>query len=117
MPTLEIKTNVDPSLLTPQLASKTVEIVANALGKPKSYVVVSFTPSVMSWGGDSGPTAIVHLGSIGRIDRETNKKTSKTLSTFLTKELGISNDKFYIMFHNLNKEDVGYNGTTFDDLM
>ena len=66
MPTLEIKTNVDSGLLTPQLAAKTVDVVANALGKPKSYVVVSFTPSVMSWGGDSGPTAIVHLWGSAR---------------------------------------------------
>ncbi|XP_015784769.1 macrophage migration inhibitory factor [Tetranychus urticae] len=117
MPTLEVQTNVDASKLTPELAGKAAQVVADALGKPKSYVIVSFKSAVMSMGGESGPTAIAHLGSIGKIDREMNKKTSKALSAFLVKELGLPEDKFYIMFHNLNKENVGWKGTTFDDFL
>ncbi|XP_074597277.1 macrophage migration inhibitory factor-like [Brevipalpus obovatus] len=117
MPTLEVFCNVDQSKLTPQLSAKAVDVVANALGKPKNYVCALFVHSVMNFGGDSGPSAIVHLSSIGKIDGETNKKTTAKLTDLLVKELGVDEKRLYINFHNLDKANVGYMRTTFADLM
>ena len=117
MPTLEVFCNVDQSKLTPQLTAKAVDVVANALGKPKNYVCAVFVHSLMNFGGDSGPSAIVHLSSIGKIDRDTNKKTSAKLSDFFVKELGVDEKRLYINFHDLEKSNVGYMRTTFAELM
>lgn len=113
MPTLEIFTNADQSKLTPQLASKATEVVASALGKPKSYVCVSLISSVMCFGGDPSPCAQVHLSSIGQIDPAKNQKTSAALADLLSKELGIDDGRMYIFFNDLKASNVGYQRTTF----
>ncbi|XP_074596397.1 macrophage migration inhibitory factor-like [Brevipalpus obovatus] len=114
---LEVFCNVDQSKLTPQLSAKAVDVVANALGKPKNYVCALFVHSVMNFGGDSGPSAIVHLSSIGKIAGETNKKTKAKVTDLLVKELGVDEKRLYINFHNFDKSNVGYMRTIFADLM
>lgn len=117
MPTLQIFTNVDQSKLTAALATKATDVVAKALGKPKSYVCVALIPSVMTFAGDASPTAQIHLSSIGEIDPQTNKSTTVAITNLLSKELGIDSSRFYIFFHDLEKANVGYMGQTFADLM
>lgn len=117
MPTLEVFCNVDPSKLTSQLSAKAVDVVADALGRPKNYVFAVFNHSLINFGGDSGPSAIAHLSAIGKIDEETNKKTSAKLTDFLVQELGVDEKRLYISFRDLDKANVGYMRTTFADLM
>lgn len=68
-------------------------------------------------GGVEAACAVASLESIGQLGREPNKKHSKLLSAHIEKELGIPSDRLYINFVDLNKANVGYSGTTFDDLL
>ncbi len=57
------------------------------------------------------------LSSIGQLGREANKKHSKALFAHIEKELGIPGDRLYINYFDLDKANVGFSGTTFDDLL
>jgi len=118
MPILTIHTNIANECISADFTSKTVDIVAGALGKPKSYVVVNVIGSQnLNWGGSAAPAAVATLGSIGQINREANKNTTALLCNHLEKELNIPGSRFYVNFVDLKAEDVGYNGTTFADIL
>ena len=137
MPVFELNTNVPTSKVSANLVADLTNVVASALGKPASYVAVqinaganlafgkfelsskdkSIMATIFCVGGSGNPAGISRLSSIGQIDRQKNKETSKKISAVLEKELGIASDRLYIEFVNLNKENVGYSGTTFDDLL
>ncbi|RWS29771.1 macrophage migration inhibitory factor-like protein [Leptotrombidium deliense] len=114
MPCLEVTTNVPKDKIPADFAKVTVDLIAKLLGKPASYVVVVIrSDATMSWAGDDSPAAVVHLTSIGQIDRAKNKKTSAALYPHFEKNLGISGERMYIMFHDMAGENVGYSGSTF----
>lgn len=118
MPTLSVQTNVKSAAVPDNLAKDLVDVVAKALGKPKSYVVVHVQPDqLMSWGGTDDPCAIVNLGSIGQISKEKNIKTTQTISGRLEQALGIKDDRMYIMFTDLQSQNVGYTNTTFATIL
>uniref|UniRef100_A0A6G1SE08 L-dopachrome isomerase n=1 Tax=Aceria tosichella TaxID=561515 RepID=A0A6G1SE08_9ACAR len=116
MPVFVVNTNVkDVPKDFKQLAT---EAVAKSLGKPVSYVAVQVNAGQnLSFGGTDEPAALCDLTSIGALSVESNKKHSKALMNLLEKQLGVSSQRVYISFHNLNKADIGFSGTTFDDLM
>lgn len=118
MPTFSLKTNVPKSKIPKDFVKNTADTVAKMLGKPKSYVVVHVVPDqLMSWGGTDDPCALLDILSIGKLGREENKKHSAVLSDYVGKHLGIDKDRMYITFHDADKAIIGYNGTTFDDLL
>ena len=62
--------------------------VSSCLGKPESYVMISYKKvDGMMFGGSTDPCAFCHLASIGKIGPETNPKMSKTISELLQKHL------------------------------
>jgi phenylpyruvate tautomerase len=67
MPYLSIQSNRTlPEKKQTELLGAASKIVASELGKPESYVMVSFAPGVrMSFAGEEGPTAFLELRSIG----------------------------------------------------
>lgn len=71
----------------------------------------------MSWGGSSGPCGVARLMSIGQLGVEANKKHSAVLYDHIEKNLGIPKDKLYIHFIDEKTANVGYNGTTFHDIL
>ncbi|KAF5301088.1 hypothetical protein FQA39_LY10907 [Lamprigera yunnana] len=71
----------------------------------------------LSWGGSTDPAAFATLTSIGALGVEENKKHSKALSEFINKELAIPSNRMYISFHNIPTSDLGYNGTTFHEIL
>jgi len=71
----------------------------------------------MVWGGEDVPCAIVSLMSIGKLGLKENKEHSKVLSQHFEKNLGISPDHAYISFQDAKTQDLGYNGTTFHDIL
>lgn len=118
MPTLVVDTNLPQDKLTADAAAKLHAAVAAALGKPPSYVCVQLSGGkTMNFGGSTDPCALLTLGSIGQISTEKNKATSAALAKVLEAELGISSSRAYIEFKNYDKANVGFQGTTFDDLL
>lgn len=118
MPTLTVQTNVKAEKIPENLVKDLVDVVANVLGKPKSYVVVLVQPDqLMSWGGSDDPCAIVSLGSIGQISKDKNIKTTQAISSRLEQTLGIKDDRIYIIFTDLQAANVGYTNTTFATIL
>jgi phenylpyruvate tautomerase len=116
MPVFVINTNVKD--VPANFKSLATEAVAKTLGKPVSYVAVQVNAGQnLSFGGTDEPAALCDLMSIGALSVESNKKHSKALMELLGKQLSIKPSRIYLSFHNANKADVGYNETTFDDLI
>jgi len=118
MPHFRLETNVPKSKVTSRLLKNLSKAVANTLGKPESYVVVTIIPDqLMTWGGNDKPCGTATLMSIGCLGVEQNKKHAAILYPILEKELGIPGDRLYITFCDEKSSNVGYTGTTFQTII
>ena len=114
MPYLSIQSNhaVDEATRA-AFNSKASLLVAELLGKPERYVMVSFAPSQpMCFAGTSGPCAYLELKSIG-LPASRTAELSQQLCTLAESELGISADRIYIEFSDAPRAFWGWNGGTF----
>lgn len=118
MPHFQIRTNVPKSSIPSTFLKETSTLIANMLGKPEGYCVVTAIPDqMMMFGGEDGPCAMAILMSIGKLGLSENKKYSKILSDHVEKHLGVSPSRMYIEFHDTPSSQVGYRGTTFHELL
>nr|XP_022914982.1 macrophage migration inhibitory factor homolog [Onthophagus taurus] len=118
MPHLRIETNVPQIKIPKDLPAKLCQVIAKSLGKPLGYCVVTLVGDVnMSWGGTDEPAAQATLMSIGGLGVEQNKKHSKAIFDAVIPELGITEDRMYILFSNVPSSDLGYQSTTFKDIL
>lgn len=114
MPLLKIQTNkaVDDSTAK-ALISDASAVVADLLGKPERYVMVSFEHNpAMLFGGSNEPLAYLELKSIGLPELQT-ADLSRSLSDLLNKMLGLPADRIYIEFANAPRNMWGWNSGTF----
>ncbi|XP_030251369.1 macrophage migration inhibitory factor-like [Sparus aurata] len=78
------------------------------------YMAVHINPDqTMMFGGKGDPCALCSLTSIGKISKPQNKQYSKLLCGLLNKHLGISADRIYIIFPDIEPANVAWNNTTF----
>lgn len=118
MPCFTINTNVDAKKVPANFKSLATQVIAKSLGKPVEYIAVHVnTNQDISFGDTEEPAALCDLVSIGALSVDSNKKHSKAIMDFLFLHLGIPKSRIYITFKNTPKGDIGYDGTTFDDLM
>lgn len=114
MPLLRIETNV--SLDTPDaeaLVTQASQAVADGLGKPERYVMVtvhSSAPVLMA--GTAEPAAFLDLRSIGLPDGKT-EALSKALCGLIESAIGVPRDRVYINFADVPRAHWGWNGGTF----
>ena len=112
MPMLRIQTNQpieDPG----QLVSKASRTVAEQLGKPESYVMVSLEPNPnMIFAGSGEPLAYLELKSIG-LPATATGGLSQSLCGLMQDEAGISPDRIYIEFADAPRNMWGWNSGTF----
>ncbi|RZC37681.1 uncharacterized protein BDFB_004462 [Asbolus verrucosus] len=114
----KLETNVPQDKIPPNLPQKLCEVVSKSLGKPIGYCVATVIGGVnMSFGGTDAPAAQATLMSIGALGVDQNKKHSKALYEVVSKELGVPRDRMYIHFINAASSDVGFNGSTFHDIL
>jgi len=114
MPYLQIQTNVDvkPEQQAILLANASL-MVANALGKPESYVMVALQANTpMLFAGTEQPTAFLELKSI-RLPTGSTAELSQKLCAFIENSLKIPKDRVYIEFMNAEASLWGWNGRTF----
>jgi len=114
MPLLKIQTN--QALENNQqstLIKKASQTVAELLGKPESYVMVSFEYNpAMLFAGSSDPLAYLELKSIGLPESRTRDFSSE-LTELLHTETDIPADRVYIEFMDAPRAMWGWNGSTF----
>ncbi len=118
MPTLKIQTNWQPggrpaSNKISNLLRAASQKVAEILGKPERYVMVSYEPNDhMLFGGDASPLAYLELKSIGLPEART-AEISAALCALVNELTGIPQDRIYIEFSNAERHMWGWNGGTF----
>lgn len=118
MPILTVNTNVNSQKVPANFKTNATNVVAKTLGKPESYIAIHVNAEQdISFGNTDEPAALCSLLSIGALSTTSNKKHSKAITQFLTEALGIKPDRIYISFEDCNKANVGFNSTTFDDLI
>ena len=112
MPVLNLHTNVsiaDKESLLKEASS----MVAEALGKPESYVMIQIEDGVaMSFAGTTGPLAYVELKSLGLSTHQT-AALSETICGFISEKLGIDASRIYIEFASPERAMFGWNRSTF----
>lgn len=114
MPLLRIQTNTK---LTDDkrdaLLKKASRAVAQALGKPEDYMMVSLeTDRPMMFAGSQVPAAFLDLRAIGLPTGQT-EQLSALLCDLARTELGVAKERVYINFANVPANLWGWNGETF----
>ncbi|XP_053486514.1 macrophage migration inhibitory factor [Ictalurus furcatus] len=114
MPMFVVNTNVSKDEVPAGLLSEITQELAKAMGKPANYIAVHIVPDqMMMFGGKGDPCALCSLHSIGKIGGSHNKQYSKLLMGVLNKHLGISPDRIYINFFDMDASNVAWNNSTF----
>ncbi|XP_075902831.1 macrophage migration inhibitory factor [Nelusetta ayraudi] len=114
MPMFVVNTNVAKGDVPMALLSEATEELAKAMGKPVQYMSVQINPDqMMMFGGKGDPCALCSLHSIGKISGAQNKQYSKLLCGLLNKHLGISPERMYINFFDMEAVNVAHNSDTF----
>ncbi|XP_014055340.1 macrophage migration inhibitory factor isoform X1 [Salmo salar] len=86
------------------------ELIKNVTQK---YLAVHIVPDqLMMFGGKGDPCALCSLHSIGKIEGA-QKQYSKLLCGLLNKHLGISPDRIYVNFFDMEAANVAWNNSTF----
>ena len=114
MPYFSIETNqpIDPAS-NQQLLKKTSAFIADLLGKPESYVMISLQPDTpLIFGGSDAPAAFVRLKSIG-LHQDRCPEMSEKICRLIEQDLGVPQDRVFIDFKNLERSMFGWNGKTF----
>ena len=114
MPLLKLETTV----ALPDEKKKTVlaalsKAVADTIGKPEQYIMVTTNQSDVLMSGKAGDAAFVDIRSIGGLNRETNRKLSQQICKLLKDSLGIAPDRVYLNFSDMEAGNWGWNGSTF----
>ena len=114
MPLLKIQTNQPVDAATQQaLAVSASQTVADLLGKPERYVMVSVGHNpAMLFGGSDEPLAYLELKSIGLPGSQT-ADLSRSLCDLLKEKLDLPADRIYIEFSDAPRNMWGWNGGTF----
>lgn len=114
MPYLKIQTNQELDASEGKnLIEKASGLVAEKLGKPERYVMVTLDPPVpMMFAGSNEPTVFMELKSIGLSESQT-PELSGALCDLAHDTLGVSLDRIYIEFSDAPRKMWGWNGATF----
>ena len=116
MPLLQIQTSA-PSPAAGAAASllkNLSSLLARELGKPESYVMVSFEHDAeLLFAGSAEPACFVALKSIGTFTPAQTEKLSALLCAKLADALGVASNRIYIEFTDAKPHLWGYDGGTF----
>ena len=114
MPLLKIQTNVVLAAdAGKSLVSEASRAVAEMLGKPERYVMVSLEfEATMAFGGDTSPLAYLEMKSVG-LPQGSTTALSKALCELIKTKLGVPTDRIYIEFADAKGAMWGWNGGTF----
>jgi phenylpyruvate tautomerase PptA (4-oxalocrotonate tautomerase family) len=114
MPLLKLETTValsDDKQKT--LLAALSKAVAEIIGKPEQYVMVSASQGAMLMSGAPGDAAFVDVRSIGGLSDEVNRKLSQRVCKLLTDSLGIPPTRIYLNFIDVEAGNWGWNSATF----
>ena len=89
-------------------------LLARELGKPESYVMLSFQyDAELLFGGTDEPACFAVLKNIGTFTAAQTEKLSALLCAKLSEALGVAPNRIYIEFVDAKPHLWGYDGATF----
>lgn len=114
MPLLRLETNVTvPEEKQKTLLASLSKLVAETIGKPEAYVMVTVNPVAIQMSGTAGDAAFVDVRSIGGLSGEVNRRLSERICAQLRHSLGIPPERIYLNFTDVAASDWGWKGNTF----
>jgi phenylpyruvate tautomerase len=114
MPSLKLETTVDISEEKQKaLLMSLSRIMAETIGKPEQYVMVTVSQVAGMMSGKAGATAFVDIRSIGALSPMVNRKLSQKICDLLEHSLKISPERVYLNFTEVTASNWGWNGNTF----
>uniref|UniRef100_A0A3Q3WND0 D-dopachrome decarboxylase n=1 Tax=Mola mola TaxID=94237 RepID=A0A3Q3WND0_MOLML len=113
MPFIVVRSNLAGSSFPEDFVRKLGSCAAAALGKPEDRMNVVVNPGLpMLIAGSCSPCVMLSVSAIGVTDTaDKNKEHSAKIFEFLTRELGLTEDRIVIAFHALQPHQVGKKGT------
>ena len=111
MPLINVRTNISNVQDADALLKKLSAALSRCTGKPESYVMTLLGFGIpMTFAGSNEPCAYVEIKSIGAL---TPPAMSDQFCELIKSSLGISKDRIYIGFDDVNASNWGWNGSTF----
>ena len=89
------------------------QIVAETIGKPEQYVMVTISPAAIGMSGKPGDAAFVDVRSIGGLGGEVNRQLSQKVCRLLNESLGVAQERIYLNFTEVEAGNWGWKGNTF----
>jgi phenylpyruvate tautomerase PptA (4-oxalocrotonate tautomerase family) len=115
MPLLRLETTVVLAEEKRQaLLASLSKTVAETIGKPRQYVMITAGQAAMQMSGTPGDAAFVDVRSIGGLTGGVNRKLSQKICKMLTDSLGVPPNRIYLNFTDVAASHWGWNGSTFD---
>ncbi|CAH4038980.1 unnamed protein product [Pieris brassicae] len=114
MPCLKVLTNLPNSKIPKDFVNKIVPVLSKTVRKPEqNFMVVISGECPLSFGGVSTEYgAVASIESIGNLGPDVNKVITKEVTDFISRELGIKPDNFFLTFYDLAAYNVARNGET-----
>ncbi len=110
MPLLNISTNTNIEKEEILLA-KSSDFISSLTGKPKNFVMVKLSHSLsLNFSGTDEPCAFIEIKSIGSL---VPSKMSKPICEFFAAELGITEERIYVLFQDVDAKQWAWNSRTF----
>ncbi|HVM48111.1 MAG TPA: phenylpyruvate tautomerase MIF-related protein [Candidatus Acidoferrum sp.] len=114
MPLLKLETNVALSDdQRKQLPAALSKAVAETIGKPEQYVMVTLSPAALLLAGQPGDAAFVDIRSIGGLSADVNRRLSQKVCALLSQSLRLPPNRVYLNFTDVEAANWGWNGSTF----
>jgi phenylpyruvate tautomerase len=114
MPLLKLETTVVLAEDKRQaLLAALSRLVAETVGKPEQYVMVTCSPAAILMSGRTGDAAFLDIRSIGGLSGDANRCLAKELCCLLTQSLGVPPERIYLNFTEVEAGNWGWKGSTF----
>ncbi|MBI5546555.1 MAG: hypothetical protein HY901_21955 [Deltaproteobacteria bacterium] len=114
MPFVHVQTSVPVSEpAREELLVAVSRLAAKAIGKPESYVMTGLSQGPMLMGGKPGPAAFCEVRSIGGLGPEVCTALSSQLCALLEEKLGVTPERVFLNFVEVEAERWGWNKATF----
>ncbi|XP_068178714.1 D-dopachrome decarboxylase [Antennarius striatus] len=113
MPLVEMQTNLPAGSVSEDFMKALSACIAATLGKPEQRMHLVVNAGLqMLMRGSCSPCVMLKVGAIGVTDTaDQNKQHSAKIFEFLTRELGLSEDRIAINFLSVQPHQVGKKGT------
>jgi len=114
MPLLRLETSVALTDDTRKaLLASLSKAMAETIGKPEQYVMITVSPAAIRMSGQDGAAAFAEIRSIGGLNEAVNRRLSQRVCKLLTESLGLAPDRVYLNFAEVKAANWGWNGGTF----